>query len=374
MILFPRLFSRSAVAVLAGWLLFEVMGPFALASGPVETSIYAVQGVEVDVTSTDAASAKNQALMDVQVKAFHALVERLGSPEMAAELREKLKPEDIAPYLRSLSIEQETSAPGRYIGRFTVRFLPEKMSRFFESHGVRLPAQQADPVLVIPVFRGPEGNRLWEENPWRQAWINLKGEQGLVPVIVPLGDLEDTQALAVNDVLNGETIRLEALRKRYGAPSMVVAQAQPAEGGGLHVYIEGETRLGKVSVNKIYTASEDGAESAEARAVAAFQKLMFKAYKEKSQQQAEERAVKNADGSKSVAVTVPFTSPRQWNAIRAGILATPNVTGVDLSTLNTDGAVIRLMFRGSLEELQGHLQSGGLSLSQSGSGWIIQPM
>ena len=58
--------NRVAAAVLAGALaLFAGSGP-ATASGPIETSIFAVQGVDVDVTSTDAASAKNQALMDVQ--------------------------------------------------------------------------------------------------------------------------------------------------------------------------------------------------------------------------------------------------------------------------------------------------------------------
>ena len=103
----------------------------AVAGGPIETSVFAVQGVDVDVTSTDATTAKNQALMDVQVKAFFSWCERLGTPELAAEAQAKLKPEDIAPYLRSLSIEQETSAPGRYIGKFTVRFLPDKMQKYF---------------------------------------------------------------------------------------------------------------------------------------------------------------------------------------------------------------------------------------------------
>ncbi len=38
------------------------------AAGPVETSIYAVQGVAADVTGKDATAAKNRALIDVQVK------------------------------------------------------------------------------------------------------------------------------------------------------------------------------------------------------------------------------------------------------------------------------------------------------------------
>lgn len=345
-----------------------------MASGPVETSIFAVQGVDVDVTSTDATTAKNQALMDVQVKAFYQLVERLGTPELSAELQQKLTPADIAPYLRSLSIEKETSAPGRYIGRFTVRFLPQKMQKLFQEYGIRVPTQQADPVLVLPVFRGPEGNRLWEDNAWRKAWIDLKGEQGIVPIIVPLGDLADTEALTVDDVLKGDAIRLEAIRKRYGAPGLLVAQAQPADGGGLHVYIEGDTSLGKVTVNKIYRPEEGSLATLEDSAVAAFQTLLVKSYKEVAAKLAAEEAARSANTSQSLAVSVPFTSPREWNAIRSRILTTPNVVGVDLSTLNADGAVIRLVFTRTVEELQGNMQAAGLSLANTGSAWIIQPM
>jgi hypothetical protein len=365
--------NRVAAAVLAGVLaLFACLGPSA-ASGPIETNIFAVQGVDVDVTSTDAATAKNQALMDVQVKAFFQLVERLGTPELAAELQQKLKPEDIAPYLRSLSIEKETSAPGRYIGRFTVRFLPQKMQNLFGEYGIRVPTQQADPILVLPIFRGPEGNKLWEDTPWRKAWIDLKGEQGIVPIIVPLGDLEDTQALSVDDALKGDAVRLEAIRKRYGAPSLLLAQAQPAEGGGLHVYIEGETKLGKVTVNKVYMPEEGGAVPVEATAVTAFQAMLIKNYKDVAAKLAAEEAAR-ANTPQSLSVSVPFTSPRQWNAIRSRILATPNVKAVDLSTLNADGAVIRLVFTRSVEELQMNMQAAGLNLASTGSAWIIQPM
>jgi hypothetical protein len=366
--------NRVAAAVLAGVLaLLAALGPSG-AAGPIETSIFAVQGVAVDVTSTDAATAKNQALMDVQVKAFFQLVERLGTPELAAELQAKLKPEDIAPYLRSLSIEKETSAPGRYIGRFTVRFLPEKMKKLFGDHGIRVPTQQADPILVLPIFRGPDGNKLWEDTPWRKAWIELNGEQGIVPIIVPLGDLEDTQLLGVDEALKADAVRLEAIRKRYGAPSLLLAQAQPAEGGGLHVYIEGETKLGKVTVNKVYRPQEGGAVPVETAAVTAFQAMLLKNYKEVAAKLAAEEATRSANTTQTLSVSVPFTSPRQWNAIRSRILDTPNVRAVDLSTLSADGAVIRLVFTRTVEELQMNMQAAGLNLANTGSAWIIQPM
>lgn len=348
----------------------------AFAAGPVETNIFAVQGVEVDVTSTDASAAKNQALMDVQVKAFFQLLQRLGSDALAADLASKFKPDDIAPYLRSLSIEEETSAPGRYIGTFTVRFLPNKMQKLFEDYGVRVPTSQAEPILVLPVWRGPEANQLWEDNLWRKAWIDLKGEQGVVPLVVPLGDLEDSETLTVEDALHNDPIKLEAIRRRYDTPSILVAQAQPAE-GGIHVYIDGETRLGKVTFNKIYKAEDGQAATAAPAAIQKFQSLLYETYIERQSEiaaaKAAEEAAKNTR-PQSLAVAVPFSSPREWNAIRSRILSTPNVSGLDLSSLSADGAVIRLVFTRGVPMLQDNMQRAGLNLAQFGSTWVIQPM
>ncbi len=368
--------GRAVAAALAGFLARAALVMPAMAGGPVETSIFAEQGVDVDVTSTDASSAKNQALMDVQVKAFFQLIARLGSPELAEGLKEKMKPADIAPFLRSLSIEKETSGPGRYIGTFTVRFLPGKMQKFLAGYNVNVPVDQSDPVLVIPVYRGPDGPKLWEDNPWRQAWIDLKGEQGVVPIIIPLGDSDDIAALTTADALNGDTVKLDVIRKRYDAPSLLIAQAEPTEDGGLHVYIEGDTKLGRVNINKIYMPeqAEDGSTlPVETAAAQAFQKVLYKAYQAQAAKIAEEKAARD-NTPQSLAVTVPFSSPREWNAIRARILNAPNVSAVDLSSLDFSGATIRLVYTHSLEELQGNMQRVGLNLTQGGAGWVIQPM
>lgn len=371
-----KLQGRAVAAALAGTLALIAFLLPAVAGGPIETSPFAVQGVEVDVTSTDANSAKNQALMDVQVKAFFELVEKLGSPELAEQLKEKLKPADIAPFLRSLSIEKETSGPGRYIGTFTVRFLPGKMQKFLAGYNVDVPVQQADPVLVIPVYRAADGLKLWEDNPWRQAWIDLKGEQGIVPILIPLGDTDDTELLTAEDAVNGDTVKLDAIRKRYDVGSVLVAQAQPTEGTDLHVFIEGDTKLGRVTINKVYAPepAEDGTTPpVETAAVLAFQKVLYKAYQAQAAKVAEEQAAKN-NTPQSLSVMVPFNSPREWNAIRSRILNTPNVSAVDLSSLDFSGATIRLVYTRSLEELQGNMQRVGLSLTQGGNGWVIRPM
>jgi hypothetical protein len=355
-------------ALLAALLFLGFWMAEAMAGGPVETNIFAVQGVPADVTSTDASAAKNQALMDVQVKAFFILIERLGSVEIAQDLN-NLKPDEIAAYLKSLSIEQEYSSPGRYVGTFTVRFLPAKIQRLLESYGVRVPTRQASPIIVLPVYREPSGSKLWEDNLWRKAWLDLRAEQSMVPIIVPIGDLEDTETLTEEDVLNGDPIKLEAIRKRYGASSLVVAVAEPAEGGAIHAMMSGNTTLGKVTFDKTYTSENANPEQSAALATRRFHAIMMEKYKEH-----EARAAANPGAPLSIAVAVPFGSPTEWNGIRSRILSTPNVIGVDVSTLSAEGAVIRLTYRDDLPVLQNNMQRTGLALSQIGQSWVIQPM
>lgn len=359
------------LTALAMWLAMAC----AQAAGPVETSIFAVQGVDADVTSTDAAAAKNQALLDVQVKAFFILAERLGSAELAADLAKKMKPDEITPFLKSLSIEEETSAPGRYIGKFTVRFLPAKIEKFYEGYGVRVPSSQAKPILVLPVWRSPEANQLWEDTVWRKTWLALHAEQGIVPLIVPLGDLDDTESIDAEAALLADPIKVEAIKRRYGVESMLLAQAQNAEGGGLHVFIEGETPFGNVKYNKVFTAEDGTQESAAKTAVETFNTLLIKAYSKHQAKVAEAAdAEKNANRRQSIAVSVPFASPSEWNRIRSQILATPNVIGVDVSTLSIEGAVIKLQFSNTMPKLQDNMQRAGLKLSQFGETWVIQPL
>lgn len=360
-------------AIAAGVLLLGLSAVVALAAGPVETNIFAVQGVDVDVTSTDAAAAKNQALMDAQVKAFFTLVQRLSSPEVAESLA-SLKPDEIAPYLKSLSIEKETSAPGRYIGTFTVRFLPGKMQGLLGKYGVRVATDQAAPIIVVPVYRDSTGPKLWEDNPWRRAWLNLGAEQTRVPIIVPLGDLEDSAALTAQDVLESNTIKIEAARKRYGALSLLTAIAEPAENGKIHVKVSGHTGLGVINFEKDYESDEGIVEQSAEVAVRRIHAALIKTYDNRAEMVAQQSDADEAGPSRALAVSVSFNSPTEWNRIRSRVLSAPNVIGVDISTLAGDGAVIQLMFNGPVEDLQGNLQQFGLALSQIGQDWVIQVM
>jgi Uncharacterized protein conserved in bacteria (DUF2066) len=356
------------------------------AAGPVETSIFAVTGVDVDVTDTDAATAKTKAIIEAQVKAFYKLAERLGSAEAVQKLAD-LKPDQIGRMLRSLSIEEEHTGPGRYIGKLTIRFLPGKIRQTFSDHGIPVVEDQAPPMVILPVWKSPQGPVVWEENLWRKAWLDLHAEQSTMPIIIPLGDLEDTQAISAEEAIASDDVKLESLKIRYAAKSILVAIAEPDGNNGVHVMMSGDSPLGKVTFDKVYTADEGTVEASATLAASRFQSAMLdrwrqvrlkmaadakaKADAEKAAQQAAADAA--SQGPRAVSISVPFKSPVQWNAIRGRLVGTPGVVGVNVSSIAVDGAVIRLTYAKTLQNLQDALSGSGLRLEQVGGKWVLQP-
>lgn len=279
-----------------------MFGASAFAAGPVETNPYAVQGVAVDETGPSAAAAKDKAIIDAQMKAFPALGERLGSPEVAAELA-KLDQKQVIPLLKSLSIEEEEISPGRYKAKFTIRFLPEKVKPILQAAGVQLPAEQGPPLLVVPVWQDETGKAfLFEENPWRDAWLGLHAEQAQIPLIVPLGDAQDSETLTAQDAINGDAVKLEALRRRYDVKTIVVALAQPAVGGGIHAHVVGNSPLGKIVIDKVYKSDTATVHDSTILAAQRFHQLM----EDKFHSDQAKIATKNASASfQAVAVNIP---------------------------------------------------------------------
>jgi Uncharacterized protein conserved in bacteria (DUF2066) len=364
------MFARLLVALV---LTFCVSAPVN-AAGPIETSVFAVQGVAIDVTDVDVATAKNKALVDVQVKAFVLLAEKLGSPSLVESVS-KFEAKAIMPYLRSLSIEEEVTSPGRYQGKFTVRFLPNRIRPLYARYGVNVPDVQGPAILIIPVWTENGVAQIWGNNPWNDAWKELHAEQAEIPIITPLGDVEDTELLSAADLANNDPIKLEKIRRRYDVKSVLVAYAEPSTEGGIHAKMEGGTALGKVKFDKVYTDDTGSVPGSTRVAVKRFHEVMVSKYRsDRSKivaERAKEEAVKSS-GPKSIPVKVGFESPSQWNGLRSRILSTPGVIGVDIASLDGNGATISLRYSGGIPEMQSSLQATGLKLERGGGGWVIE--
>jgi len=350
--------------------IFIWAAPLAYAAGPVETNPYAMQGVEVDESEVSAKLAKDKALVDVQVKALQQLGQALGGAGVSAELA-KLEPKQVMPLLKSLSIEKELISPGHYKGTFTVRFLPNRLKPMLANLGVKIPDEQGPAMLVIPVWTDERGQVVvWEDNPWRKAWISLHAAQAQIPLIVPLGDQEDASTLSSQDVMSNNAIKIEAMRRRYDVKTLLLAFAQAAPDNGVHVHVTGTSPLGKITIDKIYTADTHTLTDSTTLGAQRFQQLIT----DKFRSDQARSAAKAVAAPQALVVTIPFAGPSEWNGLRSRILSTPGVVGLDVTSLDGQGAAARLLYSGNVDDLGNSLQATGLKLARSGVAWLVVPL
>lgn len=357
-------FAASSTMVLALLLL-----PVSAASGR-DSTLYTVSNVEVDVTAKDASTAKLKAISEAQVKAFKILAERLGGPD-AVTAAAYLSDAEIGRMMSSLSIQSEKTGPGRYIGKLSVAFLPDKVRAAFEALGIAYSEDRAPRIVVLPVWNGPEGASVWEDNPWRKAWLSLNSDNDLVPVIVPLGDLEDSQTISAEEALRGNEVKLQSLKLRYEAEAVLVALAEPAGETAVHAVMSGESPLGLITFDKVYDGAEGGWARASEIAAQRFVSLMNEKWKTASATGAVEQ---EPLPTQTVDVAVPFSSIGQWNGIRARLLSVAGVSGIDVTTIGSGGARIRLAFTMGLDGLQQSLAVAGMKLVEIKGTWVLQPL
>jgi len=198
----------------------------ASAGGP-----YAVIGVAVDETAADAAAARDAALAQGQRAAWRTLVERLVAPDQAAALL-ALDDARIGTLVQSFEVIDEKIGPDRYIAHLTFNFNEALVRQTFRELGAIRTVETSPPVLVLPVLDQGGERLLFElENGWRDAWQRVAAGSGLVPVVVPVGDLEDIAAIDAARAVAGDAGALARLAGRYGTGSVAVVEAHvPADG------------------------------------------------------------------------------------------------------------------------------------------------
>ncbi|NNE24498.1 MAG: DUF2066 domain-containing protein [Rhizobiales bacterium] len=363
-------FAAALHAVRRFWAVVICSAVLCLTSAPAlaqDSSLYIVSGVEVDVTDTDASKAKLKAISEAQIKAFRILVERLGEPGDVAKVQH-FKPAEIGRLMSSLSVEEERTGPKRYIGKLTIKFLPDRVRKALSKVKFNVVEEQAPRILVIPLWRTEQGPVVWEDNPWRAAWQSLKSENSVVPVLIPLGDISDAQSLTAEEVLAADQAKLEAIGYRYEARAVLVALAEPVGDNSVRATMQGKSPVGDISFDKTYVSADGGLADASLQAASRFHKAMI--FKWKKSRPPQGLANTNVQ---VVNIAVPFSSLNEWNAIRGQLSIAPGVTAVEVNSLASTGASVRLTYNIAFEQLRLALQQQRLNLVLVGGTWIVQP-
>jgi hypothetical protein len=345
---------RTARTPIAALLAVLALAAGALAPGSAAADPYLVRDVRVDATAGNAIAAREEAVADAQRIALRRLAERLTGSEAAAQGL------DAASLVQGIEVQEERTSAVRYVGTLAIRFSPQAVRRAFERAGVGFAAQESPPALVLPLTVRDGQPVLWEvQTPWRSAWDRMPSS-GLVPVLVPFGDLADVTDASTDQVAALDPAALSAIGQRYGAGSVVVARAVPAgDGPGRSV------RLFRVPVGSIDPPEERtvslpaGADGWDAAVRAVMDDL---------DRQWRERTVVASGPEERLVVRVPISGMEQWMEIRRRLAQTPQVVGADLELLSRTEAVIEVRYRGGAEALREALSQRRLLLDRAGGG------
>ncbi len=358
------------------------------------SDVYAVGGVDIDTTGADDLAAKRAGVAEAKRRAFETLIDRLTLDAQAASVAVP-DPDRLEFLIRDVTFDEEKFGGGRYLAELTVRFQPDAIRQFMRREGIAFAEIQSRPLVVVPVLQRPGAAPvLWfGGNEWLEAWMARRVPRGLVPVLSPLGDLEDIAAIDAQTALAGDATALKGFADRYQAGGVVVAHAQPDASGermsvAVNVQAPGWSPVSTVVAFQAPAAASgaDAAENAPAessdgagpgdredapsiheRAVEGVIGLLEEAW-------TRENLIRHDATATVIAMRAPLGKLGDLVAVRRALDSAPPVRAVALERLTTGEADLEVEFVGDIYQLQTALLQAGLTLdlSEDASAWLLR--
>lgn len=333
--------------------------------------VYTVRGVAVDETAATAAEARQAALAVGQRRAFQRLIARL-VPETHQAQVPSVDATTLQYYVRDFSVDNERTSPVRYLADLTFRFSPDDIRSLLRGAGVPFAETRGKPVLVLPVYKDGGEPVLWlDTNPWFAVWARRPGDGGLVPLTVPLGDLDDLALIDAARALAGDAEALTAIAGRYGAQDVLVTLAtlsgDPEAGSGV---LQVETRrydAGRAADSRrerLVQVTGEPLEGFLERAAARIDAAVQEAWKE--------QFLLQYGNQRTIPVIVPLEGLDDWLTVRRRLAGVPAIQQATLSTLSPREAQLELTFFGDEQRLTRALAQRDLFLAlRPDSNWEL---
>lgn len=348
-------------------------------------SIFTVANYPVEASAANAVAAKDKALVDGQEAAFRSLLKRV-VPVTAYQQLTRLSNVKAADMVSGVSVRSERNSSTDYIANLDFSFQADAVRAALVNNGVPFVDQQAAAITVIPMtLKGDAIADEKERGVWRTAWAGLDLNHTLTPVKLD-GLKAEIHRDTVRMMLDGDDNGFRILSKEYRLDRIILAVAEPDDAAKkLNVTLAGIDAVGPILLQRSYRMERgDAAYASELAAVVALGVLegRWKAVRTVKTEPAwtapdfAGRPVWSAAGAggggETVQLFVEFLNASQWNEIRAQLLNTPGVEELQVGSLSAGAADVSLRFPGGAQALANAVGARGLTLINSGQGWVLR--
>ncbi len=325
--------------------------------------VFTVRNVPVDATAAAAASARDAALEKGYLDAYALLMQRL-VPNQDLPKVPQLTSNQIANYTVDFSVARERTSSVRYLANITYRFRPDEIRRLLRNSGIGFAETKSKPVVVLPLQEAGDTAVLWEGgNDWLDVWSRRDVSDGLVPLIVPLGDLSDILSISAEEAAAGDLQKLAGLAQRYGAGSVLISRAAlrgDAESGTAELELN-TTRFDTDGSSQPFLAETFRQETGETlevfmlRATDALEALIQESWKASNVIQFGVESV--------IEVDVPLTGLGDWVEIQKRLRNVPAVVNSRVHAISKQQVDMSLTYAGDEKQLSLALRQNDLTLS-----------
>ena len=317
-------------------------------------SVFEVAKIKVDASAASTTQARAQALRQGQQQALAIALRRLVKQE-EWDLLPDVTGVAFENLVEGFRVSNEKTGPGRYLATLSVQFKPEPLRSFLRDFGVAVTEAQSRPALLLPVLEDLQGLQAWGEHWWQQGWTNYDIENNPAPLLLPLGDLEDTLLANAEDILIGDPTKLQALNARYGTDTVIVAHALADVDGQLGVTAYIFSAMDSDVIVKTYRLGGPH-EAMGDMAIADITSVLAERWKSIASVASDDRQV--------LQVRAAYRDLAGWTSMLELVNEADFVRSVTIVELTGDYAYLDMSYVGTIEQLAANLDQRGLSLLQ----------
>lgn len=325
-------------------------------------NVFQVDRIKVDVSAASTTLARATALQRGQAEALTKAMQRLVKQEEWERLPD-IRTLDIENLVEVLRISDEKTGPTRYLATLSVEFKRGPLRDLLRSYGVAVTEVQNKPALLLPVLEDLQGLQAWGEHWWQQGWQNFDIDNNPAPLMLPMGDIEDSMIANAEDILIGDPIKLQTLNDRYGTQTVIVAHALADVEGqlGVTAYIFG-AESSDVIVRTYRTGQPH--EDMGRVAVDEISAALAERWKHVAAVASDERQM--------LRVRAAYPGLKDWTRLLSRLNEAKLVRDVTIVELAKNYAYVDIAYIGSVSQLGGNLGQRGLVLAeQETGGWTV---
>ena len=206
-------------------LVLAISEPALAANNRCNEPIFGVAGVRIDQRAENASKARDMGIRNAAERAFAIVLDRLlPTAEGQAQF---MAAHDLDDFSDFTHIVEENNLEQRYIATLDFCFDAARLRQAMIAAGLQWSELQSPPILVVPVWKGPDGARAWyRDNKWLAGWWDaVASYNGLLSLRQLDRNLINERQFRGEDLADANPVKLAAAASLVKAEQIMVVMA-----------------------------------------------------------------------------------------------------------------------------------------------------